>query len=149
MGSTDSSRWASLVWFQALNPYTGDDPVFNIEDVNLKIKHNNFGHVVRNEKGGVELDKGRIEPLYFFGVSAKRYALANRSGNGEWIIRKASGHGLAHITAPAYESEKQSHPAAPFGVEKEQSSPLWFGVKGSWKEGELCHGRRMAILKAI
>ena len=34
-----------------------------------------------------------------------------------------------------------SHPAAPFAVEKEDASPLWFGVKGAWKEGELCHGR--------
>ena len=128
-------------WFQALNPYTGNDPIFNIEDVNFKIKCDKENNVVRDEKGNGKLDKGSLEPLYFFGVSAKRYALANRGGNGEWIIRKASGHGLAHITASDYASEKHLHPAAPFAVEKEDASPLWFGVKGAWKEGELCHGR--------
>ena len=46
-------------------------------------------------------------------VSAKRYALANRRGE-EWIIRKATGHGLGHITAPAYDSTAlPPHPAAP------------------------------------
>jgi hypothetical protein len=59
-------------WFQALNPYSANDPVFNIEDVNFKIRQNSTGQVVRNEKGAVELDKSCIEPLYFFGVSAKR-----------------------------------------------------------------------------
>jgi DNA polymerase III epsilon subunit-like protein len=128
-------------WFQALNPYSADDPVFSIEDVNFKIKQNGIGKIVRNAKGGVELEKGSIEPLYFLGVSAKRYALANRSNDGGWIIRKASGHGLAHITAPNYTSKKPYHPAAPFEVQKDQTSPLWFGIQGVWKEGELCHGR--------
>ena len=118
-------------WFQALNPYTGNDPVFNIEDVNFKIKRDRRRQrCPQRERQRSKLDKGCIEPLYFFGVSAKRYALANRSGDGEWIIRKASGHGLAHITAPEYASEKPLHPAAPFEVEKEETSPLWFGVKG-------------------
>lgn len=45
-------------------------------------------------------------------VSAKRYALANRRGE-EWIIRKATGHGLGHITAPAYDpTALPPHPAA-------------------------------------
>ena len=128
-------------WFQALNPYAGNDPVFNIENVNFKIKRDGCGDIVRNKKGSVTLDKDCVEPLFFFGVSAKRYALANRSVSGEWIIRKASGHGLAHITAPYYASERPLHPAAPFVVERDELSPLWFGVKGVWREGELCHGR--------
>lgn len=128
-------------WFQALNPYMGDDPVFNIEDVNFRIKREGDGNVVRNEKGKVKLDKGCVEPLFFFGVSAKRYALANRTADGEWIIRKASGHGLAHIAAPQYRTAKPLHPAASFEVEKDETSPSWFGVRGVWKEGELCHGR--------
>jgi hypothetical protein len=128
-------------WFQALNPYAGNDPVFNIENVNFKIKRDGCGDIVRNKKGSVTLDKDCVEPLFFFGVSAKRYALANRSDSGEWIIRKASGHGLAHITAPCYASERPLHPAAPFVVEREESSPLRFGVKDVWREGELCHGR--------
>ena len=55
----------------------------------------------------------QLEPLYVLAVSAKRYALANRRGE-EWIIRKATGHGLGHITAPAYDpTALPPHPAAP------------------------------------
>ena len=59
----------------------------------------------------------------------------------KWGELLRHSHGLAHITASDYASEKHLHPAAPFAVEKEDASPLWFGVKGAWKEGELCHGR--------
>ena len=88
-------------WFQALNPYSNDDPLFNIEAVNYALDYPN-----------------RLEPLYVLAVSAKRYALANRrislSGGDEWILRKASGHGLGHITAPAYDQTAlPPHPAAP------------------------------------
>jgi hypothetical protein len=113
--------------FQTLNPYTGGDPLFNLEDANYRLQ----------QGGGVGPE---FEPLYFFGVSAKRYVLANQTEQGEWIIRKASGHGLAHITAPHYESNLPHHPAASFEIEEDDTSPLWFGVKGMWKEGELCHG---------
>ena len=87
-------------WFQALNPYSNDDPLFNIEAVNYALD-----------------DPNRLEPLYVLAVSAKRYALANRrtlpSGGDEWIIRKASGHGLGHVTAPAYDQTAlPPHPAA-------------------------------------
>lgn len=83
-------------WFQALNPYSNDDALFNIEPVN-------YAH--DNPK--------QLEPLYVLAVSAKRYALANRRGE-EWIIRKATGHGLGHITAPAYDKATlPPHPAAP------------------------------------
>jgi hypothetical protein len=76
-------------WFQALNPYTGNDPVFNIDDVNFKIECNKENNVVRDEKGNGKLDKGSIEPLYFFGVSAKRYALANRER--QWRVGHPQG----------------------------------------------------------
>jgi hypothetical protein len=83
-------------WFQALNPYSNNDALFNIEPVN-------YAH--DNSK--------QLEPLYVLAVSAKRYALANRRGE-EWIIRKATGHGLGHITAPAYDpAALPPHPAAP------------------------------------
>jgi hypothetical protein len=72
-------------WFQTLNPYSSDGSLFNIEDANFA--HDN---------------STQLEPLYVLAVSAKRYALANKRGD-EWIIRKASGHGLGHITAPAYD----------------------------------------------
>ncbi len=88
-------------WFQALNPYSNDDPLFNIEAVNYALD-----------------DPNRLEPLYVLAVSAKRYSLANRrissSGAEEWIIRKASGHGLGHVTAPAYDQTAlPPHAAAP------------------------------------
>jgi hypothetical protein len=124
-------------WFQVLNPYTPNDPVFNIEDVNFRIKRNGDGSIVRDEKGNVELDKRCIEPLFFFGVSAKRYALANRTNEGDWVIRKASGHGVAHITAPQYKSNRPPHPASPFVIEQTDDG----GEVEVWKEGELCHGR--------
>jgi len=61
-----------------------------------------------------------LEPLYVLAVSAKRYALANWRGE-EWIIRKATGHGLGHITAPAYDpTALPPHPAAP--IEKLSNS---------------------------
>jgi hypothetical protein len=79
-------------WFQALNPYEGGEPLFNLEDANFAAD-------------------GSIEPLFFLGVSAKRYALANNR-DGQWIIRKASGHGLGHIGAPGYdEGALPAHPA--------------------------------------
>ena len=83
-------------WFQALNPYSNNDALFNIEPVN-------YAHD----------DPKQLEPLYVLAVSAKRYALANRRGE-EWVIRKATGHGLGHITAPAYDpTGLPPHPAAP------------------------------------
>ena len=107
-------------WFQPLNPFSSG-AFFNIEDVNYSLEN-----------------KIEFEPLYVVAVSAKRYALANRGPNGEWIIRKASGHGLGHITAPSYDEHAlPAHPAAPFKVKPDETSPLWFGVKGEWDHGEL------------
>ena len=53
-------------WFQALNPYSNNDALFNIEPVN-------YAH--DNPK--------QLEPLYVLAVSAKRYALANRRAGGK------------------------------------------------------------------
>ena len=134
-------------WFQALNPYSGNDAFFNLEDVNFKIVRDENGDIVRDEDGKPKLDKSAFEPLYVLAVSAKRYALANRSPsastggepNGEWIIRKASGHGTGHITAPSYnKSALPSHPVAPFEIKPDETSGLWFGVKGEFDGGELC-----------
>jgi hypothetical protein len=50
-------------WFQALNPYSNNDALFNIEPVN-------YAH--DNSK--------QLEPLYVLAVSAKRYALATIGG---------------------------------------------------------------------
>ena len=80
-------------WFQALNPYSGGEPLFNFENANFR-------------------DDKSIEPLFLLAVSAKRYALANDRG-GQWVIRKASGHGLGHISAPGY--DKAALPPHPAG----------------------------------
>jgi hypothetical protein len=62
-------------WFTPLSPYTGKPPIFEYEaDVNDW--------------------KGRPEPLFFVGVSAKRYALFNRVRDGTYRLRKFSSHGL-------------------------------------------------------
>jgi hypothetical protein len=122
----------------AVNPYSSDGALFNFEDANFRIKRDENGNIVRDKDGKPKLDEGLFEPLYMLAVSAKRYALANRGPNGEWIIRKASGHGLGHITAPSYDqSAHPVHPAAPFNMIPDKTSSLWFGVKGGWDHGEL------------
>ncbi len=116
-------------WFQALNPYSGNDALFNIEDANYRIERGPDGGFARDDKGNIKLDKSSFEPLYLFAVSAKRYVLANCSPDGEWIIRKASGHGLGHVTAPNYDKTAlPPHPAAPL---KDDGSP---------DEGKICRG---------
>jgi hypothetical protein len=125
-------------WFQPLNPYSGNGALFNLEDANFKIRRDENGNIVRDKDGRFKLDDGVFEPLYMLAVSAKRYALTNRGPNGEWIIRKASGHGLGHITAPSYdECALPAHPAAPFKIATDKTSGSWFGVKNEWDHGEL------------
>jgi hypothetical protein len=115
-------------WFQALNPYASAGSLFNIEDVNFA--HDN---------------PTQAEPLYVLAVSAKRYALANKRGD-TWIIRKASGHGLGHITAPGYdETALPVHPAS-FTTVEDDTSPLWFGVKGVWDCGALSNARAPKLI---
>lgn len=70
-------------WFTPLNPYEKKGPIFKIEE-------ENFGLAT----------KGEFEPLYCFAISSKRYVLFNRDENGKPVIRKASAHGLGHLTEP-------------------------------------------------
>ena len=96
-------------WFQALNPYSSDGAFFNLEDVNYSLES-----IAANKANRTEPKV--FEPLCVLAVSAKRYALANRGPDGLWIIRKASGHGTGHITAPSYDNAALPvHPAAPSG----------------------------------
>jgi len=64
-------------WFTALSPYAGQPPILERED--------------QNEWPD---GSGEREPLYFLGVSAKRYVLYNRLPDGSYRIRKFSNHGL-------------------------------------------------------
>jgi hypothetical protein len=61
-------------WFDALSPYDGKPSILERE------KENEW--------------EGERTPLYFLGVSAKRYALYNRLPDGIFRMRKFSAHGL-------------------------------------------------------
>ena len=68
-------------YFQKLSPYSFNDKLFKLEKENCS-------------------DDGKIlEPLWCYGISAKRYVLYNIR-NGKPHIRKASNHGLGHILNP-------------------------------------------------
>ena len=66
-------------YFQKLNPYSFDKPLFKLEDENF-VNEKEYG-------------------LWFYGISSKRYVLYNII-NGKIIIRKHSSHGLGHIKNP-------------------------------------------------
>jgi len=65
-------------WFTPLSPYAGQPPILEQEDENEW--------------------EGERTPLYFLGVSAKRYVLYNRLPDGI-RIRKFSSHGLGTFAA--------------------------------------------------
>jgi hypothetical protein len=74
-------------WFNPLSPYNTTGALFELEDVNFD-------------------EAGQIQPLFFTGVSTKRYSVFNLSDDDTPIIRKFTTHGLGHIISPAgYESE--------------------------------------------
>ncbi len=66
-------------FFQKLNPYSFDKPLFKLEDENFV--------------------NGKEENLWFYGISSKRYVLYNIIDN-KIIVRKHSSHGLGHIKNP-------------------------------------------------
>lgn len=74
-------------FFQSINPYSFDKPLFELEKENYNEKTN------------------ELEPLYFYGISAKRYVLFNLI-NGKPFIRKYSSHGLGHLLNPFNDKNK-------------------------------------------
>lgn len=85
-------------WFTPLNPYRKPGSILKIEDLNR----------------GIGSDK--MEPLYCFAISAKRYALFNLTKDKRPVLRKASAHGLGHLLDPYPESEAPPNippPSAP------------------------------------
>ena len=148
-------------WFQPLNPYASDDALFAIEDVNYGLRRDDAKSIVRDKDGSPKLDKSTIEPLFVLAVSAKRYALANRHGD-DWIIRKASGHGTGHITAPGYDKKALPvHPAAPIDAKGEPDHgelskcqapklicDLWRVAFGAASRGEDIQGAILDVLEA-
>jgi transcriptional regulator with XRE-family HTH domain len=93
MDEDDLLRKAERVseWFAPLNPYERKVPLFKLEDANYGLED------------GETTDK--LQPLFVFAVSAKRYALFNLDGQGRPVLRKASAHGLGHLLPP-YTEEK-------------------------------------------
>jgi hypothetical protein len=78
-------RFGSLVdeivaWFRPLSPYKSQLDLLEIEKENLQ--------------------NGVPEPLYFIGMSSKRYVLYNRLRDGTHRIRKFSSHDAGTWTAP-------------------------------------------------
>lgn len=107
-------------WFDVLNPYDDDKPLFKIEDQNFRIADG-------------KLVPGDHEPLYALAISAKRYVLFNLDGHGKPVIRKAVAHGLGHWRTPYREAESPASipaPAVPLhdiGVERWQYD-LWHQI---------------------
>lgn len=100
-----------LEWFEPLKPYRIADPLFKLEDAN-------FAH----DATGDPTD--RLEPLYCYAVSAKRYCLFNLV-DGQPVLRKASAHGLGHLL-PAYGSdEAPASIPAPIVPEKDLGVSRW------------------------
>ncbi len=73
-------------WFQRLNPYKGNKPLFKKEAHNFSLNP-----ASRDSKH---------PPLYCLAISAKRYVLFNIDGGGRPVLRKISGHGLGHLLSP-------------------------------------------------
>jgi hypothetical protein len=106
-------------WFASLNPYEFGGSILKIEDQNYSLT-----------------EKTRLEPLYCWAVSAKRYALFNLSPDTQPIMRKVSAHGLGHLRAPYGPKNPPAHIPAPHpsvlasGIERWHSD-LWFQIVGA------------------
>ena len=88
-------------WFEPLNPYEAKGSILEMEDQNFVFD--------------AASSSPRLEPLYCYAVSAKRYTLFNIGGDGQPIIRKASAHGLGHLYPP-YGNEDPDEPERDSGV---------------------------------
>jgi hypothetical protein len=109
-------------WFEPLNPYRKAGSILKVEAVN-------FGIASR-----------KMEPLYCFAISAKRYALFNIDAHGRPILRKASAHGLGHLIDPYGDTDappslpKPRVPLLDIGV-KRWHHDLWIKVVQSTIDG--------------
>jgi len=78
-------------WFNILNPYADDKPLFKIEEQNFRLKDGQ--------------PTSEHEELFVLAISAKRYVLFNRDRVGRPVIRKALAHGLGHLRDPYRDHE--------------------------------------------
>ena len=110
-------------WFSALNPYEFGGSILKIEDQNYSLD-----------------EIGKLEPLYCWAVSAKRYALFNLPANNRPSMRKVSAHGLGHLLAPygaddAPAGIPEPHPSVlESGIERWHSD-LWFKIVSAALDG--------------
>lgn len=70
-------------FFSGLNPYDFDAPLFKVETYD-------------DEQGQEE----PLEDVFFYGISAKRYALYTVDDAANIEVLKASSHGLGHLLSP-------------------------------------------------
>lgn len=81
-------------WFEPLNPYDFGGSILQAENENFARKKNDDG------------EKPRV-PLFAYAVSAKRYALFNRTGDDSIDLRKTSAHGLG-LYLPPFDAPAES-----------------------------------------
>jgi hypothetical protein len=91
------------------------------------------GSILKLEKLNRGIGSDKMEPLYCFAISAKRYALFNLDKDGRPVLRKASAHGLGHLMDPYSESKAPasipppSVPLKELGVRRWQYD-LWYKI---------------------
>jgi hypothetical protein len=98
---------AVVGWFVPLNPYKKPGSILKVEDLNRGIS------------------TYKMEPLYCFAISAKRYALFNLNRNNLPILRKASAHGLGHLLDPYSEAQAPAEIPRPVVTLKEIGVRRW------------------------
>lgn len=95
-------------WFKPLSPYSGTPDILKAEDENFGLD-------------GI----AEYETLYCFAISAKRYALFNLSNDGSIVLRKATAHGLGHLSEPYGEAEAPSELPTPLFDYRKQGLKRW------------------------
>jgi hypothetical protein len=107
-------------WFEWLNPYEAKGSILEMEEQNFVTDPASHS--------------SRLETLYCYAISAKRYALFNIAANGTPIIRKASAHGLGHLYPP-YGNEDPDGPETRSGVLPWQTD-VWRNIVAAALRGE-------------
>lgn len=103
---------AIVRWFDGLNPYGDDEPLFKIEDENFRLVDG-------------QPDKTAVEPLYAYAISAKRYALFNIGPESQPVIRKALAHGLGHLIDPYSEADAPAEIPTPVSDLRKMGIRRW------------------------
>lgn len=117
-------------WFSALSPYAHNKKVLEVEKVNYRW----------DDRTG-KAEKNELEPLYFLGISAKRYVVYNKLPDGTYRIRKFSSHGLGGIHAPYGDSKSPfTDIPAPCQDVKELGGKrwcydMWYGIIDATEKG--------------